>query len=157
MVGDAPAGDVEGGAVIHGGAYEGQSEVDADALFEAVHFYGNVALVVIHGQHNVVSAADGLVEDHVGRDGALGEDAPALCVLHRGGDGFGLFASQQAAVAGVGFRAAAAIRGSGEAPSAEAIMGQLQHGENALSGDIIAGHAKGAMGGEVNDAQAAGD
>jgi len=153
----ALACDVEGGAVVDGGADEGQAEVDADALFEAVDLDGDVALVVVHGEDNVVDPLDGLVEDYIGGNGALGQNALSPGVSHCGGDGGCFFVAQKAAVAGVGIESRGGDPGCGESPIAEALVGEFQHFEDSFVGNIIAGHAEGAVGGEMDDAQAAGD
>src|ERR1700751_503274 len=65
LVGDALAGDIEGGSVVDRGANNRQSERDVDAGqflpaagggidFEAEQLDRNVSLVVIYGDHGVV-------------------------------------------------------------------------------------------------------
>ena len=76
LVGDALAGDVEGGAVIDGGADDRQAERDVDAGqvlplagrridLEAEQLDRDVALVVVHGDHGVVLPGAQLDEDRV--------------------------------------------------------------------------------------------
>ena len=84
---------------------------------------GYVPLVVVHRQHNVVVATDGLVEYDVRGDGAFGDDASFLGVPDGGGDGNSFLVAQQSAVAGVGVEGRGGDSGSGEAPLSEAVVG----------------------------------
>src|SRR4051794_13683845 len=79
LVGDALAGDVEGGAVIDRGADDRQAEGDVDARkvfplarlridLEAEQLHRDVPLVVVHGDHCVVLAGAQLDEDRIARD-----------------------------------------------------------------------------------------
>src|SRR5690606_21698751 len=79
-------GDVEGRAVVHGRADEGQPEVYADALFKAVDLDRDVALVVVHDNDDVVPARERLVEDGVCRVRAGRIDAPGAGVRDSRGD-----------------------------------------------------------------------
>src|SRR5687768_7015371 len=63
LIGEALAGDIERRAVVDRGTDNGQAEVYADASFEAVDLDGDVPLVVIHHDHDVVLSGDGGVED----------------------------------------------------------------------------------------------
>src|SRR3954452_15385639 len=76
FVGDALAGDVEGGAVVHRGADDRQAEGDVDAAQrvpgagfridgEAQQLDRDVPLVVVHGDHGVELAGVQLHEDGV--------------------------------------------------------------------------------------------
>ena len=66
-VGPVLAGDVERGAVIHRGADDRNTERDVYRAFEIDQLHGNVALIVIHRDHQVIGAAHCLQEDGVGR------------------------------------------------------------------------------------------
>src|SRR5689334_23235698 len=70
VAGDAAAGDIEGGAVVDRGADDREAEGDVDAAFEAVHLDGDVALVVILGDHDIELAPGSTPEDGVGGPGA---------------------------------------------------------------------------------------
>ena len=82
-IGDALAGDVERRAVIGRGAHEGQAERDVDALVEGERLDRDQALVVIHGQRDVVARPRARVEHRVGRQGADDVDPFGAQVLDR--------------------------------------------------------------------------
>ena len=74
---------VEVGAMVHAGADDGQAQRDIDALHslplllltvvdEADGLEGDMALIVVHTDHDVVPAADGLRENAVRRAGTHG-------------------------------------------------------------------------------------
>ena len=75
--GGARAGDVEGRAVIGGGAREGQAQRDVHGLVEVEELHGDEALIVVERDDGVERAARGLAEDDVGhvRAGDGGVDA----------------------------------------------------------------------------------
>ena len=75
VVGDALAGDVEGGAVIDRGAVDRQAERDVHRGVEGDELDRDVALVVVLGDDQVEGAVVGAVEDGVGGDRALHVDA----------------------------------------------------------------------------------
>ena len=52
-IGDTLTGNVEGGAVVGGGADDGQAEGDVDPPPTGVHFQRDETLVVIHGHHRI--------------------------------------------------------------------------------------------------------
>ena len=65
----ARAGDIKGGAMINRGANDGQTHADVDAAVKGQQLHGDVALVMVHGDDNVIVAFDGAQEDRVGRLG----------------------------------------------------------------------------------------
>jgi hypothetical protein len=62
----ARAGDIEGGAVIDGGADNREADRDVYAGLNAEHLHGTVTLVVIHGYDDVKVAAPGAKEKRIG-------------------------------------------------------------------------------------------
>ena len=76
-IGLVAAGDIEGGAVIDGGADDGQAERNIHAAGEVDELHGNVALVVIHGDDEIEFAAQGADKDGVGRVRAGAVKCPA--------------------------------------------------------------------------------
>ena len=105
---------VEVGAVVHAGADDGQAQRDVDALHslplllltvvdEADGLEGDMALIVVHADHDVVPAADGLRENAVWRAGTHNTgDALGLGSLDGRGDLLDLLAAEQAVLAAVG-------------------------------------------------------
>ncbi len=57
--GDIFASDVEGGAVVDGGANDGEADGDVHPAIEIEELHGDVALVVVHRHHQIVLALDG--------------------------------------------------------------------------------------------------
>src|SRR6266571_7321939 len=64
--GDALARDVERGPVVDAGAHEREPQRHVDALVEARQLDRDVALVVVHGDHEVELAARRPPEERVG-------------------------------------------------------------------------------------------
>ena len=77
------AHNVERRAVIHTGTDDRQSERHVDGVLEAQQLDGDQALIVVHGNDQVVPPADGVVEDRIGGERALHVDA----LLPGGGHG----------------------------------------------------------------------
>ena len=88
--------------MVYGRADEGDAEVYGDGFFEAVDFDGDVTLVVIHDDDDVVHAVDSLVEDGVGGVRPGGVDTVHACGFDCRGDLLGLGVADQAVVGGVG-------------------------------------------------------
>ena len=100
--------------MVHAGADDGQAQRDIDALHslplllltvvdEAHGLEGDMALIVVHADHDVVPAADGLRENAVRRAGADNAgDALGLSSLDGRGDLLDLLAAEQAVLAAVG-------------------------------------------------------
>src|ERR1035437_2446959 len=65
-VGAVFSGDVEGRAVIDGGADDRNAERDVHGFFEVDQFHRDVALIVVHGDDQVKGAANRLQENRVG-------------------------------------------------------------------------------------------
>ena len=130
-VGDALAGDVERGAVVDRGAEEGEADVEGEAFGPVVHLDGDVPLVVVHGEHDVVASVDGLSEDGVGGDGSGGVDAGADGVGDGGSDGVDLFAADESVLAAVGVEGGDADAGGREAVFGEEVVGEAERLEDA--------------------------
>ena len=105
-VGDVLAGDVEGGAVVDGGADDGDAEGDVDGGLEVDELHGDVALVVIHGDDEIEFAAQAADEDGVGGVGAGAVDAQLAGLFDGGGDDGGVLGAEEVVLAGVGIEAA---------------------------------------------------
>lgn len=103
-VGSVFSYDVEGGAVVWGGADDGEAEGEVDGLVEGEEFDGDEALVVIHGDDCVVFAFAGGEEDGVWGVGA--GDVDALFAGHEdgGGDEAFFFVAELAGLGGVGIQ-----------------------------------------------------
>src|SRR5579871_3990347 len=67
FAGEALAGDVEGGAMVHRDAQNRQADGDVYAGIKTVQFDRNMALIVIHGDDQVVVAPEGAGKDSVWR------------------------------------------------------------------------------------------
>ena len=93
-----------------------------------------MALVVVHGQRNVVRPLDGLVENDVGGHGAIGIYSLVTGPFHRWRYLLGLFVSHQTPIAAMGVKGRHTDPGMGYAPSSEALVGQLKHGHDPVLG-----------------------
>ena len=91
---------------------EGEAQVYTDALGPVVHLDGYVPLVVVHRQHDVIGAVDGLCEDSVGRDRAGRVDPLGARLLYCRCDLLLLLVPQQAPIAAVRIEAATPMRGA---------------------------------------------
>ncbi len=154
-VGFVFAGDVEGGAVVGGGADDGEAEGDVDAAVEVEEFDGDEALVVVHGDDEVVVALDGFDEDGVGGEGAVGVDA-VLAGHEDGGldDAFFLVA-ELAVFAGVGVEAADGDAGFFDAePIDEGGVGEVDGVEDGADFEGVAEVEEGFVDGGEDDAEA---
>ena len=141
--------------MIYGRADERQPEVDADALGPVIYLDGDVSLVVIHGDYGVELAVYRLVEHGVGRDGAGGVYT-ALARQFDGGSYLGcLLVAYQPAIGCVWVERGDSDTRSVESPVAEAGVGQLYLSKNVVHGYVVAGDAKGAVGGQMHHAQVA--
>ena len=112
-----------------------------------------MALIVIHGDADVVEAGDGLGEEGVGGLGAFDFDAGGSGGFDGGDDVLALFGAEEATVAGVGIEAGDADAGALDAEAQAGFVGELDDGEDAVLGDGVAGVAKGDVGGDVDDAE----
>ena len=61
----------------------GMPDGDVDGAFEIDQLHGNVALVMVHRDHQVVGAADGLQEDGIAGVGSAAIDALGAHGLNR--------------------------------------------------------------------------
>ena len=147
--GYALADDVEGGAVGRGSDGRGQAGVDGDAAFEAKQLYGDLALVVIHGDDAVELAAAGAQEDGVGRVGAGGGDVLFLGGFDGGTDDIDLFAAEEAAFAGVGVETGHGEAGRRQAATADGVVDETDGGQNLSDGDVFIDGAQGDVGGNA--------
>src|SRR3989344_5600775 len=98
LVGNALAGDVEGGAVIDRGADHFQANGDVHTRLKPQHLYRTVALVVIHRHHQIEVTATGAEKQGVGRQRAGDIKAALLQQLHRRDDFFFLFTVAEPAI-----------------------------------------------------------
>lgn len=64
---DTLACDIEGCAVIDRGADNRQADADVYAAVEGQQLHGDMALIVVHGHHDVVMPFDRSQKDRVGR------------------------------------------------------------------------------------------
>ena len=156
---------VEVGAVVHAGADDGQAQRDIDALHslplllltvvdEADGLEGDMALIVVHADHDVVPAADGLRENAVRRAGADNAgDALGLGSLDGRGDLLDLLAAEQAVLAAVGVQAGHCDAGVLDAHILAGLIGDLDDFQHTLFLDPVAGFAQGDVGGDVDHAQ----
>ena len=101
MVGDAFADDVEGGAVVDGGADDGEAERDVYGVGEGDQFDGYVSLVVVHGDDAVEFVVEGAVEQGVTGEGTGYFPILGVGPLYGWFEGDGVFFSEEAVLAGV--------------------------------------------------------
>ena len=85
-VGGVLARDVERRAVVGAGADDGQAHRHVHSPIASEELDRNQALVVVHGDDEVVLAASGVEEEGVGGEGAGGGDASGLGGLDGGED-----------------------------------------------------------------------
>ena len=83
LVGLARPRNVECGSVVDRGANHGKANGNIHARFQSQRLDRPVALVVVHGDHQVEVAALGAEEERVGGQRAL--DIPSLCSAGRDG------------------------------------------------------------------------
>src|SRR5699024_9688570 len=152
------------GAVVHTGADDGQAQRHIDALhglprllFTVVHeahrLEGDVPLVVVHTDHDVVPAAQCLAEHAVGRDGPDGIDPFGLGRLDGGLDLFDLLGAEQAVFAAVGVQAGHRHFGLLDAHIPAGLVGDLDHLQHTGLFDPVAGLPQGAVGGDMDHPQ----
>src|SRR5438270_4793995 len=107
LVGLARAGDVECGAVVDGGAHEWKADGDIYPGLEAEDLYRTVALVVVHGDHEVEVAPAGAEKQRVGRERAFDLDTARAGGFDAGDDFLLLLAAaEKTAFSGVRIDAA---------------------------------------------------
>ena len=102
MVGDALAGDVEGGAVVDGGTDDGEAEGYVYGVGEGYQFDGDVSLVVVHGDDAVEIVVEGAVEQGVAGKGTGYVPPLNTGPFYSGFEGDGVFFSEEAVFTGVG-------------------------------------------------------
>lgn len=108
-VGFALPGDIEGGAVIYGGADDGEAEGGIHGGIEGEGFQGDVALVVIHADEGVGGFSTCGEETGIGREGAFDfySGVGGSGAFDGGNDGGFFFAvSEEAVFSGVGIESA---------------------------------------------------
>src|SRR5690606_2271489 len=105
-IGAAGAGQIQGGAVIHRGADDGQAQGDVHRLAESLVLEHRQALVVIHGQYRVGMVQILGREESVRRQGAFQQHALATQALEQWDDHIQLLAAQMATLAGMGVQPA---------------------------------------------------
>src|SRR6478752_5804055 len=152
VVGDTGAGDVEGRAVVDGGADDGQPDRDVDARLEPEHLDGPVPLVVVHRDDEVVVAAAGEEEEGVGRERAVHVDAVGASRLDPRVDLRLLLAvAEEAVLAGVGVDAAHADLGVRVARVDESLVAATDDALDETGLDPGDGVDEADVGGDVDD------
>ena len=113
-----------------------------------------MALIVVHADHDVVPAADGLRENAVRRAGTHNTgDALGLGSLDGRGDLLDLLAAEQAVLATVGIQAGHSDAGVLDAHILAGFISDLDDFQHTLFLDPVAGFAQGDVGGDVDHAQ----
>lgn len=153
-MGFALPGDVEGGAVVHAGADDGEAKGGVYGGFEGDHLHGDVALIVIHADHGIEFLTAGRGEGGVGGHGAGDVNAFGGSGFQCGDDEAFFFTfTEQAVLAGVGIQAADEQLRSVAADEAQGVVGEFDDFEDAFAGDEL-GHFVVA---DVDGDKAAGD
>lgn len=132
-IGQAAAGDAEGGAVIGTGPGFGQPERDVDRRLEIQQFERNQSLVVIHGDHGIEVPAGRVAEHRVGNRRA-GENTGVKRVETPDGrgDDAGFLIAKSPAFAGVGVQPGDGDAGPGNAATVQEPVGELADAHDAL-------------------------
>jgi hypothetical protein len=100
------AGNIEGGSVIDRRADDGKSEGNIYGTLKINQLHGNVSLVMVHGDHQVVGASRRLQENRIAGVRAAADDALTPRRLNGRGDGPPVLFAEQSVFAGVRIQAA---------------------------------------------------
>src|SRR5690554_5275142 len=154
-IGAAGAGQIQGGAVIHRGADDGQAQGDVHRLAESLVLEHRQALVVIHGQYRVGMVQILGREESVRRQGAFQQHALATQALEQWDDHIQLLAAQMATLAGMGVQPADQDAWGGQAePGLQVPVEYAYDLFEGLVGDGIGYCAQWQVGGGQGHAQA---
>ena len=106
-IGEVLSHNVIGGAVCGRGNRNRQAAMHRDTFFKAHQLHGNLALVVVHGDHAVVAAffANGAHKSCVSGEGAVGWNARFVGHLYARCNDFDFFVAIVAVVAVVRVKA----------------------------------------------------
>ena len=153
---DVLARDVIGGAVAAGDHRHGLAAGDGDAAVEALELQCDLALVVVHGDHTVEVAVEGLDEQDVGGEGTHGVHAVLLGLLDGGADHIDLLPAAQPALAAVGIQGRHADAGIFIAGHLQGGVAQGDGPEDLLHGQVVADLLDGDVAGGAGGPHAAG-
>ena len=120
---------------------------------KARHLQGDVALVVVHGHHDIVPAAARLGKDRVRRDRPVHVDAHGTGLFDGGGDLLDLLPAEHAALAGVGVEARHSHPGLFHPQGLAGVVRDPDDGEHPVLLHPVAGLPQGDVGGDVHHAQ----
>ena len=98
---DSFSDDIERGAMRRRREHGFQARGDRDPAIESLQLGRDLALVVIHGEHAVEVAGEGLEENGVGRKRPAAGDASRSRAFDRRRDDLDLLAAEQAALPAV--------------------------------------------------------
>ena len=101
-IGEASAGDIEGGAVVDGGAQIRQAEGPVGGLAEGRRLDGDEALVVVEGEHPIELSTARSGEERVGAHGAVDVHAQPAGFPHRRGHVPIVLLAEETAFSGMG-------------------------------------------------------
>ena len=146
-------GDVEGGPVVDGRADDRQPAGHVDGVIGVEQLDRDVALVVVHGDHEVVATRAGGPEDGVARQrpGHVGARGPQA--LDRRPEHTLLLLAEQAALAGMGIEAGHRQARRADPQPAEQLGGDAHHGLQALGRDPARDLLEGDVGRHVRHPQ----
>ena len=132
-IGEAFAGDGEGGAMVRAGAGFWQAEGDVHGVVEIEQFERDEPLIVIHGDDGIEVAAGGIAEDGVGHGGA-GEDGGSGFVqtVDGGLDDADFLVAEGSVFTGVGVESCNSDAGAGDAAALEETGGEQAGADDAV-------------------------
>jgi hypothetical protein len=136
-VGSVAADDIEGGSVIRTGANDGQADGEVDRLIEGQQFDRDQALVVVHGDHQVVLLCRGLSEDGVCGKWATYIHAMLLGHIDGGLNDALLFIAKSSIFRGVGVQAAHGDARLIDAQLSTSVMAKVDGVKHAADGQDI--------------------
>src|SRR5581483_6971900 len=150
--GDVLAGDIERGAVVDRGGQNGDAEGHVHSRFKVEELHGDVPLVVIHRDDEIVRAVRGAKEDGVGRDWTFAVDPACAAGFDRGKNEALVFPAEEPVLAGVRVEAANSDSRLRLAEKLHGLVTKLNGADDA-GGVEIAGFAQADVRGDMHDAE----
>ena len=149
----AGAGNLVGRAVVRAGPDDGQPDGPVHGRSVLREFHGDESLIVVHRDHEIPAAIEGLREDGVGGKGAVDIHSGIAGHLDGWADDPGFFITEESALARMGVESADGNAWRGYAQIKACLMPQIDGIEDAADRQYVSKFHQGDVDGRKDDTQ----